>query len=210
MAANITWLGHASFKINTEGLSIYIDPWKIEQSEKADLVLITHSHFDHLSAEDVKKIHKETTDIVVTKDGASKVKGKVKGVEPDQDFTLQDIRIKTVPAYNIDKPHHPREKGWVGYIIQAGGISIYHSGDTDLIPEMEKINPYLALLPIGGTYTMDVEEALEAAHRLNPHIAIPMHYGDIVGSSSDGEKFAEECEVEVKLLRKKESVKVDR
>jgi len=209
MAVEITWLGHASFKIQTgENFKIYIDPWKIDRKDEADLVLITHPHYDHLSPEDVKKIQVDKTHILVSSDAVGKLKGKVRGVKPDEEISLQNLSIQTAPAYNVNKPYHPKANGWVGYVVKIGDVSIYHSGDTDFISEMENIRPYVALLPIGGTYTMNVEDALKAAQALNPNLVIPMHYGDIVGSVADAKRFVEKCQTEVKILGKGESIKV--
>ena len=212
MGVQITWLGHASFKIQGgENLKIYTDPWKIKEKDEADLVLITHSHYDHLSPEDVERIQGEATHILVTTDATGKLKGNVRGVGPGEEISLKGVTIKTVPAYNIGKPYHPKANGWVGYILKINGISIYHPGDTDFIPEMKEISPYVALLPIGGTYTMGVEDALKAVESLNPHLVIPMHYGEIVGSIDDARRFARECKAktEVKILAKGETLKVE-
>ena len=183
MVVEISWLGHAGFKIKRgEGFTIYIDPWNIDEKDKADLIMITHPHYDHLSLDDIKKIQTKTTHILITSDAKEKLKGNVKGVKPGDNIYLRDVSVsvKVHPAYSIDKSYHPKVNEWVGYVLEIDDISIYHSGDTDFIPEMEKIKPYLALLPIGGTYTMGVEDALKAVQSLNPRLVIPMHYGEIV------------------------------
>ncbi|HDN84766.1 MAG TPA: MBL fold metallo-hydrolase, partial [Candidatus Aerophobetes bacterium] len=188
---------------------VYIDPWKIKETEKADLVLITHSHYDHLSPEDVEKIQGERTSIVVPYDGVGKLKGNVRGIAPGESISVNDVNIQAVPAYNVGKSYHPKGNKWVGYVVEIGGISIYHAGDTDFIPEMKEINPYVALLPIGGTYTMGVDDALRAVESLSPHIVIPMHYGDIVGSINDARRFAKSCKkAEVKILSPGEILEV--
>jgi len=203
MLKNISWLGHASFKITNDKV-LYIDPWKLKKEDKADIILITHPHYDHLSLEDISKIQTEDTIIVIPPDGASKLKGNIKIVRPGDNLTIKGIDIKVVPAYNIKKDYHPKENGWVGFILNMKGTRIYHSGDTDFIPEMKKIKVDIALLPIGGTYTMDVAEAVEAVKAINPKVVIPMHYGDIVGSVEDAEKFKKLSPVKVEILKKED------
>ncbi|MEA3485598.1 MAG: MBL fold metallo-hydrolase, partial [Candidatus Aerophobetes bacterium] len=173
MLGNIKWLGHASFKI-TDGKIIYIDPWNLKKKGQANIILVTHPHYDHLSIADISKIQGKETVIITTADGAEKLKGNIRRVKPGDSLTIKEIEIEVVPAYNIGKNFHPKEKGWVGFIIKIGGKRIYHSGDTDFIPEMEKLKVDIALLPIGGTYTMNAEEAARAAKAISPEIAIPM------------------------------------
>ena len=202
MLENIHWLGHASFRI--EGAQvIYIDPWKVKDGEKADLILITHSHHDHCSPEDVAKIRKAGTEIVTVADCGSKFPGKVCAVAPGDRVTVHGIPVEAVPAYNIGKAFHPKANGWAGFVITVEGTRIYHAGDTDRIPEMDRVEADMALLPIGGTYTMTASEAAEAAISIAPQTAIPMHWGDIVGSKRDAKRFRERCagKVEVQILR---------
>jgi len=203
MLKNIIWLGHASFKIVDEK-TIYIDPWNLRKEDKADIVLVTHPHYDHLSPEDISKIQTNQTVILTTADGAEKLRGNVKKIKPGDFLTVKGVEIEVVPAYNIGKSYHPKENEWVGFIIKVGEKRIYHAGDTDFIPEMEKIKADIALLPIGGTYTMNAEEAARAAKAINPQVAIPMHYGDIVGSLEDAKRFKEASPVRVEILRKEE------
>jgi len=132
------------------------------------------------------------------------LKGNIKTVRPGDNLTIKGIDIKVVPAYNIKKDYHPKENRWVGFILNMKGTRIYHSGDTDFIPEMKKIKADIALLPIGGTYTMDVAEAVEAVKAINPKVVIPMHYGDIVGSVEDAEKFKKLSPVKVEILKKED------
>ncbi len=213
----IKWLGHSGFLIKNHKV-IYIDPFNIkENSEKADIILITHSHYDHCSVADMKNIIKEGTKIVLTADSQSKITRSevpvdIKIVAPNQELILGEIKISTIPAYNIDKSFHPKEEEWVGYIIKMNDILIYHAGDTDLIPEMQKLTGYnqpdkkfIALLPIGGRFTMSAEEAAEAAKLIKPMLAIPMHYGGIVGSKEDAEEFVRLCKeegIDAKILEK--------
>jgi len=202
MIEKITWLGHASFKIRDDKV-VYIDPWKVGRAEPADIILVTHSHYDHCSPQDVAKLQKEGTVIVTVGDCAGEFRGDVRILKPGDSLKIDEVTIEAVPAYNIDKPNHPRVNGWVGFVIEMGGSRIYHAGDTDLIPEMDEIKADIALLPVGGIYTMTAEEAAQAAERINPQVAIPMHYGEIVGSRADAEKFKRLCSCEVRILERK-------
>ena len=199
----IKWLGHAGFKIKKKKV-IYIDPYQIDDIEPADLILITHDHYDHCSPDDIKKIIKEDTIIIGPKEAVSKLTGNTIAVKPGDRKEVDDIIIDAVPAYNIRKKFHPKNKKYVGYVININGKKIYHAGDTDLIPEMEKLAVDIALLPVGGEYTMNAEEAALAANKIKPKIAVPMHYGTIVGSEEDAEEFRKQCECEVRILGKNE------
>jgi L-ascorbate metabolism protein UlaG (beta-lactamase superfamily) len=202
------WTGHAGFLIKNSK-TIYIDPYNIkENSEKADIILITHSHYDHCSVADMNKIIKEGTKIIVTADCQSKITRfkipiQIEIVEPNTEFSLGNIKISVIPAYNIDKPFHPRQESWVGYLVKMDNVLIYHAGDTDLIPEMQKLTghkqpgrKFVALLPVGGRFTMSPEEAVEAAKLIKPTIVIPMHYGSIVGTPEDAKEFCSLCDEE--------------
>ena len=195
---DIKWLGHASFLIKIKGKNVFIDPFKVRVNERADYVLITHSHYDHCSVEDLRRVLKENTTIVCPADCSSKItrlnmpKITIKIVEPFNKLDLNDFILETIPAYNIDKNFHERINNWVGYVIRVGKISIYHSGDTDLIPEMSKLKDItVALLPVGGTYTMNADEAAKAVSIIKPSVAVPMHYGTIVGTIKDAVRFKE-------------------
>jgi len=187
---HIHWLGHASFRIEDGAQQIYIDPWKLpENSPKADIIFITHAHYDHFSQEDIARIRKETTVFFAPKDVAPQMKGNVVAVAPGQTYTHGEMKVKTVHAYNIGKKFHPKEHNWVGYIISlSNGQSIYHSGDTDFTPEMRNVVADIALPPCGATYTMSGKEAGDAANTFKPQAVIPMHWGDIVGSLADAEE----------------------
>ena len=196
----ITWLGHASFRINANDRIIYIDPFQLDGGEEADLILITHDHHDHCSPDDVKKIHKEGTMII--SGGNCELNVDNIQIKPGEEKEFEGIKIKAVPAYNVGKEFHPKEKNYVGFIVEINGKRIYHAGDTDLIPEMDVIAADIAMLPVGGEYTMDAREAAEATKKINPSIAIPMHYGSIVGELNDAKEFSRLCECEVRILEK--------
>jgi len=200
----IDWLGHSGFKI-TDKKVIYIDPYNVPPDEKADIILITHGHSDHCSIEDIKELIKERTIIIITPDCQSKLSD-IQGIDvhlvkPGKKIGAFEIIIEAVPAYNLNKNFHEKVNEWVGYIVNIAGKRIYHAGDTDFIPEMKKIKDIdVALLPVGGKYTMDAKAAAEAANAINPKIAVPMHYGSIVGSEEDAKKFKELCNCEVEIM----------
>lgn len=178
---SIKWLGHASFQIRAKGKTIYVDPYKGEYSEKADLILATHSHLDHCDASKIETARRADTVIIAPVDCVSKIGGSVRTLKPGEEASIGGIRVRAVEAYNYKRfrspgtPFHPKGTG-VGYLIMAEGKTIYHAGDTDFIPEMRQLGHVdVALLPSGGTYTMDNVEAFEAALAINPKIAMPMH-----------------------------------
>jgi L-ascorbate metabolism protein UlaG (beta-lactamase superfamily) len=202
LTKHVHWLGHASIKITGEK-TIYIDPFEISGGEPADLILITHDHYDHLSPKDVAKIRTDKTVVVVPSGCRGKISGKVEVMSVGEKKVFAGISVEAVPAYNIGKDFHPRLKGGLGYVVTANGIRIYQAGDTDRIPEMKSLkNIDVAILPVGGTYTMNPREAAEAADDVQPKVAIPFHYGAIVGSSNDAETFKKHCTIAVEILRK--------
>ena len=199
MIEKIHWLGQAGFRIEDE-LVIYIDPYKIKRDREADIILISHDHFDHCSPGDIEKVKKGDTVIVASKGAASKLSGNMRILKPGDKINVKGIDIEGVSSYNIGKDFHPQAAGNLGFIITVMDTRIYHAGDTDLIPEMKGIKADIALLPVGGTYTMDAKEAAEAANTINPKIAIPMHWGSVVGSRKDAEQFQKLCKGEVRIL----------
>ncbi|MCL5408424.1 MAG: MBL fold metallo-hydrolase [Candidatus Omnitrophica bacterium] len=179
---NIKWLGHASFRIEGPKV-IYIDPFKINPAISADIILITHSHFDHFSPEDINKIKTADTFLIAPKDCQINWKTEKRIVLiPDEKIDIEGIKIHAVSAYNTNKKFHPKTNNWVGYIIDINEFKIYHAGDTDEIKEMENIDVDIALLPVGGTYTMDAKESASALKKIKTKAVIPMHYGSIVGT----------------------------
>jgi L-ascorbate metabolism protein UlaG (beta-lactamase superfamily) len=214
---DIVWLGHSGFKLKNSKV-VYIDPYKIKGNcEKADLILITHDHYDHCSLEDINKIVKPGVKIILPVSCQSKINKlnvpvKMILMSKGQEYFLEDIKIISFPAYNIYNNFHLKEDGGIGYLIKLNKVLIYHSGDTDKIPEMRRLTGYnqegkkfVALLPVGGRFTMNAEEAVEVAKLIKPNIAIPMHYGCIVGNYKDAEEFKELCEenkIHVEILEK--------
>ncbi|WP_410508478.1 MBL fold metallo-hydrolase [Methanosarcina hadiensis] len=191
----IQWLGHSGFLLEGDGKKIYIDPYQIGKEpafdDRADILLITHEHSDHCSPEDIRKVRKSDTTTLIPENCSLEFKGDARRVaEGDilaDGLEIKGIRIEVVPAYNPDKPYHPRGIG-IGYIVELAGLRIYHAGDSDFVPEMANIKTDIALLPVGGTYTMDEEEAASAAAVMSPGFVIPMHYGS-EGIEADPEKF---------------------
>lgn len=188
---NVHWLGHASFRIEDNGKQIYIDPWKLpDKAPKADIVFLTHDHYDHYSPQDIEKIRKEGTVFVAPKELAKSLKGEVVPVVPGETYSVAGLQVETIAAYNLSKQFHPKQKSWVGYCMTLhSGLRLYHAGDTDFTPEMRKVRCDVACLPCGGNYTMDAKEAAAAANVFKPGAVIPMHWGDIVGSKDDVEDF---------------------
>ena len=185
----IYWTGHAGFKIKGGGKTIYVDPFKIEEPEPADYILITHSHYDHCSRDDLKKISCEKTIIItvpdcISKIGETKLKD-LKIIKPQESISFDDLAVEAVRAYNLNAEFHPKLNGWIGFLIDFLGKRLYFAGDTDFVPEMIELkdrNIDIAFLPVGGTYTMDYKSAAEAVNTIKPKIAVPMHYGKIVGT----------------------------
>lgn len=207
MASGIHWLGHDSFRIEGDGLVIYIDPWRLKDTSiKADLILITHDHQDHCSPADVAALQKDDSVIVTVAAAAKKLQGHIEVVEPGDRLTVKGVDVEAVLAYNVNKfrspgiPFHPRESAYVGFVVTVGGRRIYHAGDTDHIPEMASIETDVALLPVSGIYVMTADEALEAAKVIQPSLAIPMHVGEGIGSLADAEHFRDNASVPVELL----------
>lgn len=210
MLNNIEVLCHSSIRMD-KGKIIYVDPFHIKENYKdADIILITHSHYDHFSEKDIEKVRKADTKIYVTEDYVENAKSigfsenKIVGVKPNQTYYEGDIEINTVSAYNVNKQFHPKENNWVGYILKIEGISYYIAGDTDITEENKKIKCDVAFVPVGGTYTMTAKEAAELVNIIKPKVAIPIHYGDIVGTKEDADTFINNLEngIDGKILMK--------
>lgn len=210
MLEDITVLCHSSIKMNKEKV-IYIDPFKIDKNyNDADIIFITHDHYDHYSEEDIDRVKKEDTVIIVPEELLTKVLRKgfrqdyIITVLPNQKYMVEGIKFETVPAYNTNKQFHPKENEWVGYIIEIKGIRYYIAGDTDITEENKKVKCDVAFVPVGGTYTMDFKEAANLINEIQPKIAVPIHYGSVVGTKQDAIDFSRllNPKIECKILMK--------
>ena len=211
MLENVEVLYHSSIKIKGNKI-IYIDPFKIDKDyNDADIVFITHDHFDHYSEEDIDKVINENTTIIIPEELLTKLlrkginKNAIITVEPNKNYMVQGIKFETISAYNTNKTFHPKENGWVGYIIIINGIRYYIAGDTDITEENKQVKCDVAFVPVGGTYTMDFKEAASLINEIKPKIAIPIHYGSIVGTEQDAIDFIRLLHPEIKgiILMKK-------
>lgn len=198
MIENIEVLCHSSIKMKNKNIIIYIDPFKIDNDyNDADFIFITHDHYDHYSEEDINKVVNNDTIIVVPDGLITKLmqiginKDKIIVVEPNKKYSVKGINFETVPAYNINKKFHPKENGWVGYLINLNNNVYYIAGDTDFTEENRKVKCDVALVPVGGTYTMDYKEAATLINEIKPQIAVPIHYGSIVGTKQDAINFTQ-------------------
>ena len=209
----VEWLGHSGFRVRAGGATIYIDPYRAGTgAPKADVILVTHGHYDHFSPQDVERLSQEATWVVAPAAVAERASGRVVSVAPGEvveQELVPGVEIVAVAAYNTSKRDgsgnlfHPREAGWVGFHLNVRGERLYHSGDTDVIPEMDSVTGVdVALLPVSGVYVMTAGEAAEAARRIQPRVAVPMHWGEHIGSYEDAVAFAERAPVEVRILER--------
>jgi L-ascorbate metabolism protein UlaG (beta-lactamase superfamily) len=188
---NLRWLGHDAFLLRAGGKSIYFDPFQLGPGlPPADIICISHAHYDHCSPADVLAIQQPSTLIVTEIQAAAKLTGKIVTLAPGERREVEGVTIEAVPAYNTNKQFHPQANHWLGFILTVDGVRVYHAGDTDYVPEMKNIRADIALLPVSGTYVMTAEEAAQAAMAIGPKIAVPMHYAAIVGTTDDADRFA--------------------
>ncbi len=206
MTENIEVFRHNSIRIRDRLGAIYIDPFRMDTSPKdAAFIFITHDHYDHFSPEDIAKAAGDNTILVVPEKMEGKAQeaaglvSSIVTVKPGAYREIGGLEVETVPAYNSLKPFHPKGAGWVGYILKVDGKRIYIAGDTDATKEARAVKCDIALVPIGGTYTMDAKKAAELVNELRPEVAIPVHYGEIIGKESDGRVFAENVEPSIRV-----------
>ena len=210
MALEIRWIGHASFRLAAEDVVLYIDPWKLPSPKPdASLVFVSHGHFDHWSARDVEAVSRDGTTVVGPADVVESLPGG-RVLRPGERIESAGASIEGIPAYNVGKDFHPKAKGWLGALITLGGARVYYAGDTDKIAEMSGLSGVdVALLPVGGTYTMNAAQAALACQAIGARIAIPYHWGDIVGSESDARAFVDAAAGwDARLLRPGEAISV--
>jgi L-ascorbate metabolism protein UlaG (beta-lactamase superfamily) len=208
----VEWLGHSGFRIRAGRAVTYIDPYRVEAGPQADLILITHDHYDHFSPQDVETLSRDSTLLVAPPSVAERLTGRVHSISPGESIEpdgMRGLEVRAIPAYNTSKRDasgnvfHPRESGGVGYDVRVGGERLYHSGDTDVIPEMDEVAGVdVALLAVSGVYVMTAGEAAEAARRIQPQVAVPMHWGEHIGTREDAEAFARRAPVTVRILDK--------
>jgi L-ascorbate metabolism protein UlaG (beta-lactamase superfamily) len=204
MLDRFTWFRQSAFLYRGDGLTVYIDPWGVTTDDKADVLFITHAHYDHFQPDEIEKVRKRDTKIFAPADVARELSGNVTPVKPGDTIDAGVLKAQAVPAYNTVEERlemHPKKNNWVGYVITLGSNVYYHAGDTDHAPELSKVRADVAFLPIGGTYTMDAVEAAEMAKAMGPKLAVPMHFGFVVGTPSDAKRFAKEADpVKVQIL----------
>lgn len=204
MLDNIEVLCHSSIRINKEK-TIYIDPFKINKNyNDADLIFITHDHYDHYSKEDIEKVKNQNTIIIIPEKMLTRTledgynKDYIITVKPEEKYTVEGINFETISSYNTNKQFHPKENKWVGYIIELNGVRYYIAGDTDITDENRKVKCDVAFVPVGGTYTMDFKEAASLVNEIEPKITVPIHYGSIVGTKQDADNFSKLVNPEIK------------
>lgn len=204
MLERFTWFKQAAFRWQGDGLTVYIDPWGVTGDVPADVIFITHAHADHFQPQEIERLSKDGTNIVAPSDVAKELSGEVTPVAPGDSIEVSGIKVQAVPAYNVHPDrleNHPKANRWVGYILELQGTTYYHAGDTDHAPELDDVSADVAFLPIGGTYTMEPREAAGLAKSISLQIAVPMHYGFVVGSPKDAETFRREAQpVKVEVL----------
>lgn len=206
----VEWLGHSGFRVAVGRASIYIDPYRVgPDAPPADLILISHQHYDHFSIQDLERLRKDDTRVIASPAVAERLDGSVRSLRAGEtmETDIHGVDVRAVPAYNTSKrdgegrPFHPREAGCLGFELNVRGERLYHAGDTDVIPEMDwVVGADVALLPVSGVHVMTALEAAEAARRIQPTVAVPMHWGGHIGSEQDAQAFADAAPVDVVIM----------
>lgn len=196
MLENINVLCHSAIRLEIDNKIIYIDPYSLtSNANDADLIFITHDHYDHFSIEDIKKVEKSNTIFIIPESMLENaIKSEIKEnriikIKPNQNYKYENLKIETIPAYNVNKKFHPKENNWVGYLIEYNNVVYYIAGDTDITNENKKVKCDIAFVPIGGTYTMNYKEAAKLINEIKPKFVVPIHYGKIVGTKQDALNF---------------------
>ncbi|MDR2947533.1 MAG: MBL fold metallo-hydrolase [Candidatus Adiutrix sp.] len=202
---HIAWLGHDGFRLSGSRV-VYIDPWEAG-GPQADLILISHDHYDHCDPETVRALSGPKTQVVTEASAATRLKEAgvnvpLTVVEPGDEIEIYGVTVKVMPAYNVNKDFHPQARNYIGFLLNLDGLSVYHAGDSDFIPEMRGLTAQVALLPVSGTYVMTAEEAVQAALAIKPEVAIPMHYAKIIGDAAMAERFRDALKGQVEVVIK--------
>ncbi|MFP4490229.1 MAG: MBL fold metallo-hydrolase [Spirochaetaceae bacterium] len=205
----VSWLGHASFLLSGKK-TVYIDPWKIDgEPHDGDLVLISHTHYDHFSLEDIRSVLKEDGEVAGSEDAVQELSFG-KGLKPGESLEIGGIKVTGIAAYNVEKEFHPKENGWLGFVVELDGARIYYAGDTDAAEEMKGLSDIdLALIPVGGNFTFGPEDAAEAVKGFSPKKALPYHWGDVVGNRKDAQKFGKKAGVPVEILSPMDTLQLE-
>lgn len=199
MIQNVHWTGHSGIKIKGSK-TVYVDPYELTGNEKADLILVTHDHYDHCSSKDIKKILKPGTTVVIPESTVDIPPGTIRTVMPGDRITIDGVEIRAIPMYNIGKRFHPREKQFTAFVFKMDRTTYFHAGDSDLTPEVESVRADVVFLPVSGVYCMNAREAADACNKIGPKAAVPIHWGSVTGSSDDAKEFKKLAKCDVFIL----------